>query len=74
MATLCLHNWLMNQPGTTGRYQDDCPQIPYSGLFKNVTSENLSNSQSSRDAQLMRDALRRFFIGVGAVPWQFNRI
>lgn len=72
MATLCLHNWLMNQPGTIGRYQDDCPQIPHSGFFQNVSVRNAS--QATRDAQHMRDELCTFFNGAGAVPWQLDRI
>lgn len=63
----------MNQPGTVGRYQDDCPQIPHSGFFENV-SRNQNESQTARNAQNMRDELCTFFNGTGAVPWQQGRI
>lgn len=73
MATLCLHNWLMNQPGTSGRYQDDCPPIPYTGLIEDLTTQSHTNT-NAKDAQDMRDEICDFFNGVGAVYWQKDKI
>lgn len=72
MASIGLHNWLMNQPGTNGRYQDDCPPIPHSGFFQNVSVRKAS--QDSIVAQNMRDELCTFFNRAGAVSWQLDRI